>query len=436
MPRIDTPGVASGQGLAKLPLRRLSGITPRLAGWASLAALSLVLFDAALGRCQIRSQIGGVVCRGGDGVLDAEFQNGVRVHVGAARNGDFATHACAAKLSWEKQELLAANGVAELDLDAFGADFGDGVPVAAFQIKKSDLDCCMEYRVYSLEKPSRLLRSIAGGEYFSAADVDLDGNVEIWTNDAAAVSGFEKLTLGELHSPPTIVLRFAHGKLWDASTEFQAYFDREIAGIRAEIPAPDLEEFKHSDGRLEATPTASTAERLHRLRTVKIHVLEVVWAFLYSGREQEAWRALSEMWPPADIERIRDAVSEARQAGMHAQVDGTWSFSPRGKKKNEHIYDAKTDAAANGKWHVVAPQAILLELPPGSDPQSPDEAKSKLLLDLVIDECGKVRSVEPVGNVKVDPDRIRVAFTWKFIPAFSGGRAVASRLRIDVSPKQ
>jgi hypothetical protein len=36
----------------------------------------------------------------------------------------------------------------------------------------------------------------------------------------------------------------------------------------------------------------------------------------------------------------------------------------------------------------------------------------------------------------VDPELINAALTWKFIPAFKDGRAVASRQRLAVSPRQ
>ena len=115
--------------------------------------------------CTSQSQRHSVLCMDGSGNFDAEFRTGVKVHVGAARNGGPATlgtRACAAKLIWENQELLVATGASQLDLDAFGVDLGDGVPVAAFQIKKSDAYCCMDYAIYSLEKPVRLMRAITG----------------------------------------------------------------------------------------------------------------------------------------------------------------------------------------------------------------------------------------------------------------------------------
>jgi hypothetical protein len=91
--------------------------------------------------------------------------------------------------------LLVASEVAEVDVDMFGVDLEDNEAVASFQIKRSLMQCCMTYRIYSLQDPPRLLRTITGGQFFSAVDTNLDGHVEIWTDDASAVEGFEGLRL-------------------------------------------------------------------------------------------------------------------------------------------------------------------------------------------------------------------------------------------------
>jgi hypothetical protein len=390
--------------------------------------------------CICQPQARSVLCRGGNGNFDAEFRTGVKVHVGAARSGGAATFArrlCAARLSWDNQELAVATGDLQVDLDAFGVDLGDGVPVAAFQIKKSDADCCMDYRIYSLEEPPRLLRTITGGEFFSASDMDLDGSVEIWTDDAAALDGFDKLTLGELDSAPTVVFRFTHGQLRDVSAEFQSYFDDEIARIGAGILPQDREDFKNSDGKLAAIPTPAWTERLHHLRMVKIKVLEIVWAYLYSGRAQDAWHTLAEMWPPADMDRIRTALLKTQALGIHSQAEATSTGPSKGKKKHAHIFDAVSRSGPENKLQVVPPTAILLQRPPLSETQPQGPPEPEVLLDLVVDAAGKVRSAESAGRMKsVDPELIHAASTWKFIPAFKDGRAVASRLHLTVSPRQ
>ncbi len=374
-----------------------------------------------------------VLCSNGSGGFEAEFRTGVKLRVGAARNakGGLATRVCEATLNWGKQELVVATKVANLDVDVFGADLGLGVPVAAFQVKKSDVECCMAYKIYSLQKPPRLLRTITGGNFFSASDTDMDGRVEIWTADAAAVDGFENLALSEFDFAPTVVLRFERGRMVDVSSEFLPYFDQEIGKLRAELDAQDLRDFKNSDSKFIST--ASSVQDLHRLRVVKIKVLEIVMAYLYSDREPEAWRSIAEMWSASDVERIRGAILSARAHGIHAQVDGGSSGVPAGRKKHALVFDTIGRSEGNGS-EVIPAQAILLRRPASLSSEGlPD---SELLLNLLIDSAGKVRSVEPAGKKFPDADLIKAAMEWTFVPALKDGRAVASRLRLAVSAKR
>jgi hypothetical protein len=139
------------------------------------------------------AQIPDVLCKEGSGSFEAAFHTGVKVRVGAAKKDGLARRLCEAAMSWDQHNEVVATDAFQLDADAFGVDLGVGAPVATLQVKKSSADCCMTYAIYSLQKPSRLLRTITGGDFFSAADTDLDGRVEIWRHDAAAVAGFETL---------------------------------------------------------------------------------------------------------------------------------------------------------------------------------------------------------------------------------------------------
>jgi len=383
------------------------------------------------------SQTRNILCSDGYDKFEAKFATGVTVSVGAARNGKLATRLCEATLHWGKQDLEVVPEAAQVDIDVLGADLGLGMPVVAFQVKQSDADSRMTYQIYSLQKPLRLLRTIAGGDFFGAADIDLDGRIEIWAGDAAAVDGFENLNLGELDFAPTVVLRFENHRLMDVSSEFQSHFDRQIAEVRARLDSQELSDFKNSDGRL---PTMSPlpAEQLHRLRITKIKVLEIVWSYLYSGREQDAWHALADMWPPADFDRIRASVLNARARGIRSQVDDVSSGpSQFHSKKFAYVYDTETNTyrtttdLPGGAFPRAdtRPQPILLRRPPPSGVQValPDSEES---VDLVIDAAGKVRSAKAVGAA--DNDLINACAEWKFIPAFKGGRAVASRMRLAV----
>ncbi len=407
--------------------------------WCATAPALFLFFCVTASVCHAQSR--GVICNDGIGDFEAGFRTGVEVKVGAARNGELATRVCEAALNWNKQTLVIAAEASQLDVDAFGVDLGVGVPVVTFQIKKSKAECCFAYKIYSLQKPPRLLRIITGGDFFSAADTDLDGRVEIWTGDAASVEGFENSFLSDLDFVPPVVLRFVHGQLVDVSSEFQPYFDRKVAEERAGLDPQDLRDFKSSDGRLAPTAPFS-AQRLYQLRIVKMKVLEIIWSYLYSGREQEAWRSLADLWPPADADRIHTALLNARARGIRAQVDSVSTGVPTGRGKHAQIFDARTSPAASekdagAKLSVVPPKPILIQrLPPfGTSGQGLPYSESQL--DLVIDSAGKVRSVEPPGNVPfVDAGLMSATAKWKFIPAFSAGRPVASRINLAVSLKR
>jgi hypothetical protein len=396
----------------------------------AVALVSFLCFQQASCHAQNRE----VLCSNGSGNFEAEFHTGVKVRVGAARKAGegLATRFCGATLGWPSQETIVATEASQLDVDVFGADLGFGLPVVAFQVKNSNTECCMAYQIYSLQNPPRLLRAITGGDFFSAADTDLDGRVEIWTDDAAAVDGVENLGLSELDFPPTIVLRFEGNRLLDVSSEFRPYFDQEIAKLRAGLDLQGLRDFKNSNGKLASTDALS-AEQLHNLRRVKMKVLEMVWSYLYSGRESEAWSSLADMWPLPDAERIRAALLNARARGIRTQVDGVSSEVATGRHKRSRVFDTMGRSGPS-KSDVTPPEPIMLRRP--SPPDAPART-SEVLLDLLIDSAGKVRSVEPAGKIKsVDTGLIGAAMQWKFIPAFAGGRAVASRLRFAVSAKQ
>lgn len=398
--------------------------------WLSALALSAALLLLCGARCLAQEHE--VVCTDGAGSFQAKSLSGVSVKVGATRNGRLAVRACEATLASDKQVVAVATNAAQLDVDAFGVDLGLGVPIAAFQVRNSAKQCCLEYKLYSLEKSPRLLRTLIGGDFFRAADTDLDGRVEIWTTDAAAVDGFEKLHLAELDSAPPIVLRFEHGNLLDASSEFQAYFDKQIASLRTQLNSEDLHNFKNAAGTL--SPNASSAEELHRLRQVKIKVLEIVWNYLYSGRETQAWSALAEMWPDNDVARIRAALVEARAHGVLAQVSG---LSSRHSAKNGRvkIFDAMIQLSG-GKPEVSPPEPILLWSPPPPETPGHVSEPSESLLELTIDSAGKVRSAEATGKGKADAALLNATTGWKFIPAFNAGRPVASRTRMAISLRQ
>jgi len=410
------------------------------------------------------------LCREGLGWFSSQFSTGVTVTVAAPRNGGFATHACDATLQWGGNVLPVARGAQEIDIDVMGADLGLHVPVVAFQIKTSELDRLTTYEVFSLAKAPHLLRTITGGDEYDSKDMDLLGHNEIWTDDARAADGFEDLPLSSWDFSPTVVLEFDHQRLVDVSSRFQSYFDRQVAQVKSQLDPNALNEFRKSDGMLSLSSTPAT-ENLHTLVRTKIQVLEIAWSYLSSGREPQAWTELADMWPPADLDRIRGAIQDARVRGILHQVDGVLKLGSRGlpkdqapifdcTKTNDHESYSDTPIAAlpslNGApIPTIAepgqtetsrdladrmPVPIYIGIPlSGNQNQALPDSSTEIYLNLVIDSAGKVRSAQLANKADHGPigDTVLSASAdWNFIPAFVGSRAVACRMLYGVSPQQ
>jgi hypothetical protein len=330
---------------------------------------------------------------------------------------------------------VIASGVAEIDVDVFGVDLGVGGPVTALQVKKANDECCREYRIYSLKRPSRLLREIHGGSFFSAADTDLDGRVEIWTDDAAEMDGFEHIPLSALDFAPPVVLRFERGRLLNVGAEFQGDYRERIKTLRASLNAQDLQEFKESDGVL-APGVAFSAGAQHlreRLQTVKIKVLEIAWSYLYSGAEEEAQRTLADLWPAGDLSRIRGALWAAHDRGILKQTDGVSKGVSAGGKAETRVYEGLIGVGTKPEVSVL-PQPIMLRRPPPEGVAAEIVAATEVRLILVVDAAGKVRSAKPEDTAEWTDAGLKASVaSWKFTPAFKDGQPVASRVGLAVS---
>jgi hypothetical protein len=375
-----------------------------------------------------------LVCDKGSGSFRGKLPDQVphpwtTVSVAASKKSEFAARTCDAEINWGGGNVTIASGVAQADIDIMGVDLGFDSLVIAFQIKSSDKDPHISYEIYSLTGPPKLLRTITNEDYFSAADTRLNGSVEIWTTDAAAVDGFENLPRADFDVPPTMILRFEGKKLIDVSSEFRPWFDQQIATLRSGLDAQQLDAFKNSDGVLsQAAPPGDG--RPTGLLATKVKVLEIVWAYLASGREQEAWSALAQMWPASDADRIRAAILKARAAGLRRQVDGVSGKSSPALKDHAFVYwhlipldNHNLPAELRARAADTIPSRLVWMVAPPHNPENWGEGKH---VELVIDEAGKVRSVKVKDKEKDDADEdwVNAAAAWKYIPAYKDGKPV------------
>jgi hypothetical protein len=382
----------------------------------------------------------GALCDGGSGHYAGRLE-GIDVQVDAGKSGTFAARTCVAGLGWGGQTLVVAD-TGQVDIDVLGADLGLGVPVVAFQTRKADDDWRATYAIYSLRKPPQLLRTITGGDFYRARDADFDDRAAIWTRDAAAVNGLDGLTYSDFDFAPTVVLRFDHRKLMDVSSEYRAQYDEQIARVKAQLTPQALSDFRATDGKL--ADGSMPWPKLIALRKTKAKVLETVWAYLYSAREQEAWAVLTEDWPAADVERARSAIQNARKNGIEAQVDGVVDAGKRRHGGHVTIYNTTgtvPDSLRHDPQDLTNPvnmqtlDTIVDRAPEPIALMRENLARATESLELVIDAAGKVQSAKLLGGGS-DAELLEAAKGWKFIPAYKGGHPVACRNRMNISPER
>ena len=287
------------------------------------------------------------------------------------------------------------------------------------------------------------------GSLYSTEDKNLNSNVEIWTTDAASMQGFEDPIFEKPGLAPAVVLRFVRGRLWNVGSEFPNIYDEAIAEARKDLSAEDLRTFKNSDGRLAARLSADDPRQGQTLQRTKIRVLQIVWSYLYSGREQEAWKALADLWPTADFERIKAGMIRAQARRVLAHVDGT-STARRPTANTAKVFDLRSQtaqalptSAGRRRPAIEAPPplpATVLPVPIfiahlASDGETEDDLPDSAILDLTIDSAGKVRSAQTSDAAFAAMIKDDTA-AWKFVPAMQEDRPIACRVFFMVSPKR
>jgi hypothetical protein len=182
--------------------------------------------------------------------------------------------------------------------------FGDGYPSLVLQDNSGGAHCCYTYQIVSLAKPPVILKPIENETAFYFFKDKASGQYRIMTSDGA-FDYFDGLC--HACTPfPRVVLKVDHDGLHDVSPQFIEQYDSEIAFARAKIPEGEEGKFVESDfndGRTTA--------------------LEIVFSYLYSGRETLAWQTLDRMWPANDRARIKKLILDTRAKGFLSQLRKT-----------------------------------------------------------------------------------------------------------------
>jgi hypothetical protein len=192
--------------------------------------------------------------------------------------------------------------------DISGSDIdGDGTPDVVFDAFSGGGRCCYTATIVSLSKPPHLVREIHNQLPLRFRKAS-DGSIEIRTSEGS----FDLFLLPHSYAAiPELTLQLQGNKLTDISSKYQAEYDEKIAKARDELTPAALDKFRKS--------SVHQSMFVDQAQTVKL-VLTVVLNYLYSGREQQAWQSLDDMWPPSDKNRVRSLILERQSRGLLAHL--------------------------------------------------------------------------------------------------------------------
>jgi hypothetical protein len=183
----------------------------------------------------------------------------------------------------------------------------DGKPELIVQEYSGGAHCCYTYLIIGLRDGLPLIREIRNQVPVTFKTRE-DGGVELNTGEGV----FDYFLVPHANSViPRIYMRLDGDRLVDVGSEHIADYDREIEKARGELTPEELDKLKKS--------TYSQGMLFDQLPTVQ-KVLTIVLNYLYSGRQDQAWRGLDEMWPPADKERVENLILERRSRGLLSQA--------------------------------------------------------------------------------------------------------------------
>jgi hypothetical protein len=184
---------------------------------------------------------------------------------------------------------------------------GDGKPELIVQGFSGGAHCCYAYHIIRLSPGLPLVLLIANQVPISFAKRK-EGGIELRTGDGV----FDYFLVSQDNAViPQLFLRLDGDRLVDVSADHIAEYDKQIDEARSQLTPAELDKLKHS--------TYSQNMLRDQMPAVR-KAMTVVLNYLYSGREEQAWQALDEMWPPADATRVKQLILERRSRGLLFQA--------------------------------------------------------------------------------------------------------------------
>jgi hypothetical protein len=218
---------------------------------------------------------------------------------------------CHAEVLSPRGETLFTDEEWDISLDQKDVDINrDGRTDLVLRGYSGGSHCCWTYWIITPSMRPALRKKIENQAHVRFEDLSRTGAIT-WVAQDGSFDYFD----GLCHACsvfPDLYLKMQGDKILDVSTDYRSRYDDEIKAARFKLIHEPLQHFMAARNEQEMSNAAENVKPL---------VLTVVLAYLYSGREDQAWKALEEMWPRFDRQRIQKLIMETRGKGLLRYVE-------------------------------------------------------------------------------------------------------------------
>lgn len=215
---------------------------------------------------------------------------------------------CRAAVLSPKGEAIFSDEEWDISLDKKDIDINrDGRADLVLRGYSGGAHCCWTYRIITPSRRPALLKKLENERHIQFEDHDgavtlvaQDGKFDYFDGLCHACTAF-----------PDIYLKMDGDRIIDVSPQYLSHYDDEIKSARLKLIHEHLEDFLSAK---------NPEQMLNAGQDIKPLVLTVVLAYLYSGREPQAWKTLDEMWPAFDRQRIKKLILKTRAEGLMRYV--------------------------------------------------------------------------------------------------------------------
>ncbi len=258
-------------------------------------------------------------CSNGRGELQKPLWEGYNLQIGPAQ-GDHVNECFAAVVGPDGKTVFSVFGSDATMLRVTGRDVnGDGKPDVVL-LTHGTASPENVYSIVGTAEPAGLIRQIVTSAELSFEERS-EGHTEIVTRDIA-FRDLEGLAADQVPYP-MLFLRLKGKEIYNVSQIYWPEYERAISLARGRLSKKDMEILKTDefaqmghDKEKEMTP-----EVIAHIQEVKSVVLEIVLDYIYGGRGEEGWKALTEFWAYSDRQRIRQELLRRRMSGVLRDIN-------------------------------------------------------------------------------------------------------------------